>query len=157
MTHLGFTGTRQAINAWQKHMVFQLLNYHYALGFRYFHHGGCVGADEFAATSAHRLGYTIIKHPPLKADLQANTMCHELRQPLPYLDRNTEIVRESVAGIAVPHTTESVVYSGTWSTIRKFHTANIPHWIITPIWCWSVIPTDTGVPAHDSNQYLRKG
>jgi hypothetical protein len=146
-TDLGFTGTRNALVAWQTMTVLSMLDYHRALGFTRFHHGDCTGADEFAARWALDLGYYVICHPPEIATHRAFTYAHETRPPLPYLDRNTEIVRESHAGLAVPNSSVPRERSGTWSTIRKMVDARVPYWVVSPDRLWCGTPgRDTLVP-----------
>lgn len=86
-----------------------------------FHHGDCVGAD----AQAHKLvrdtlpGCRIIGHPCNIAKMRAHCKCDELREVLPPLVRNANIIRETDELIAAPETDEEQLRSGTWSTIRR--------------------------------------
>jgi hypothetical protein len=138
-THLGFTGTRHALTAWQMHMIDTLIRYHRMLGFTYFHAGDCVSADDFAMRTAYNHGFRVICHPPIRTTLRAYAPCHEMRMTKDYLTRNNEIVAESHAGIGVPNIEVTSVTgacnlagSGTWYTINRMIEARLPHWIVTP-------------------------
>lgn len=137
---IGYTGTRQALTSFQVTMVESLLRYHYAIGYTEFHHGDCVGADEFAAVVAYDLGFRVVSHPPVYEHLRAFAKAHEIQAPLPYLERNTAIVQESQVALAVPNSELPKTGSGTWSTIRKFSQSRIPCWVIGPHRCWVSTP-----------------
>jgi hypothetical protein len=138
---LGYTGTRDTLTHWQVSMVEHMLRYHHALGYTKFHHGDCVGADEFAARQAYGLGYWVVAHPPTNEHLRAFAPAHEVRPALPYLERNQCIVMESHAALAVPDSEIPQPRSGTWSTINKLAVAGVPYWVIHPQGCWASTPT----------------
>lgn len=110
----GFTGTQRGMTASQRDALRGYLR-----GIRgEFHHGDCIGADSQAHEIADCMGYRIIGHPPSNPSRRASRVCHELRPEKSYLERNKNIVRETVALIATPGETEEQLRSGTWSTIR---------------------------------------
>lgn len=70
------------------------------------HHGCCVGADE----AIHNLAWTwdcrIVGHPPTDPRLMFDydhEEFDEIRQPLPYLQRNEQIVNSSTYLMAFPN------------------------------------------------------
>ena len=85
-----------------------------------FHHGDCVGADE----QAHKIiskfypQVIIVLHPPENNSSRAFCESKHSRAPLPYLDRNKEIVKETDFIFAAPKTNTEILRSGTWSTVR---------------------------------------
>jgi hypothetical protein len=88
-----------------------------------FHQGCCIGADSESlevaceyAPKAKRVG-----HPPDKGALLSRAsldLCHEVRDPKPYLERNRAIVNETDVLVACPKGPEEFRGSGTWATIR---------------------------------------
>lgn len=110
----GFTGTQRGMTAAQGSAL-----YDYLCGGRgEFHHGDCIMADSQAHDIADFLGYRIIGHPPSNPSKRAHRTCHELRPEKPYLDRNKDIVLETMVLIACPGEVEEQLRSGTWSTVR---------------------------------------
>jgi hypothetical protein len=81
------------------------------------HHGDCVGFDAQAHEVAVSLGIRTVIHPPENPKARAFCEGDEVRSPLPYLDRNKNIVRETERMIAAPRGPEEL-RSGTWSTVR---------------------------------------
>ena len=109
----GFTGTRHGMTERQKIELAKLLQ-----GAQALHHGDCVGSDQEAHNLAKALGIWTVGHPPEDSKLRAHCDVDELRDPLPYLERDENIVKETDALIATPHTMQEMIRSGTWTTIR---------------------------------------
>ena len=118
---IGFTGTRAGMTKEQKD-CFQLL-----IAFlkpTRFHHGNCIGAD----TDAERIirkergeGCIIVRWPCNIPSVQSKIIkrdCDFVRDIMPPLVRNSEIVRASDVMIATPKEHKEVLRSGTWATIR---------------------------------------
>jgi hypothetical protein len=143
--HLGYTATREQINPWQSGTVENLLRYHFAIGFTEFHHGDCVGGDDFAARVAYSLGYRVISHPPLHSGLRAYAPAHFVHDPKPYHERNSDIVSSCSGAIGVPNTNTPRPRSGTWCTLVKLSSANIPYWVVSPSGMWAVTPLPASV------------
>lgn len=73
------------------------------------HHGCCVGADEQIHNLAWSWDCRIVGHPPTDPRLMfdyshAEEEFDEIRQPLPYLARNREIVDSSTYLMVFPNT-----------------------------------------------------
>lgn len=115
---LGFTGTQLGMTQRQAATVKYLFA---ELQLGTLHHGLCVGADAQAHNIALAFRARIVGHPPSDKKLMAgNLTCDELRDPLPYLDRNDAIVAEGIDGlIAAPRGKVEQFRSGTWATIRR--------------------------------------
>lgn len=96
------------------------------------HHGLCIGGDSDGHHIAEEIGYWIVGHPPTNPDLRADLACHELRSPKPYLDRNKDIVNETIALIACPSEPEEQLRGGTWSTFRYARKIGRPTVLILP-------------------------
>lgn len=88
-------------------------------GFSEFQHGDCYGADEQAFAIAKHLGLRTVAHPPSDPRKRAFTDSDETRECKPYLQRNTDIVRDTDFLIATPKEPHEILRSGTWSTIRR--------------------------------------
>lgn len=84
------------------------------------HHGDCVGADSEAHDIAVECGYGIVLHPPSNYSKRAwrEALPHMMRREKAYLDRNRDIVNETVALIAAPAEMDEQPKGGTWFTIR---------------------------------------
>jgi len=130
---IGITGTSEGATraqAWTLRAVFAGLH---RAGAVELHHGDCVGVDAAADAMAQELGWRVIQHPP--QDLRRRAFCPgaaEVRYPRPFLDRNTDIVRESDLLVAVPEQAMEVLRSGTWSTVRRGRALRRPCWIVRP-------------------------
>ena len=120
-TSIGFTGTRKGMNFNQRNLLRELLekfvNNHG--GAVTFHHGDCIGADEQAHKIAEELKMRIVVHPPEDPKYRAFCQGHEEEKPLPYLERNRNIVSRSYHLIAAPKEQYEVTRSGTWYTVRR--------------------------------------
>jgi hypothetical protein len=114
---IGFTGTQDGMTPEQSGNLKKALH---ALG-RYsdFHHGDCMGADAQAHDIAVSMNYKVILHPPSNSNKRAFCLANEVRKPLEYLDRNTEIVKETEVLIACPKEMTEQLRSGTWATVRR--------------------------------------
>jgi len=125
---LGFTGTQLGMSVAQKETIISLLE-------KYpvdeIHHGDCIGADADMHTIAVCLNIPVVIHPPEKPDKRAFCIAATERIPLPYLERNEHIIRESISMLAAPSGPE-VLRSGTWSTIRRAIKKNKPVTIVWP-------------------------
>lgn len=140
---IGFTGTQQGMTIRQKFRVIEIISYE-GWDIERAHHGCCVGADFQFHQLLVWLGVKdrIVLHPPeelskvpgeLKIELlrQAPPMI-ERRSPLPYLDRNHEMVDEIDLLIATPKEEFEITRSGTWATIRYARVKGISARVITP-------------------------
>ena len=67
----------------------------------------------------HHPNAKIVIHPPEDPKKRAFCKGDETREPLPYLDRNSNIVKECEVLLATPETKTKKQRSGTWSTIGK--------------------------------------
>lgn len=98
-----------------------------------FHHGDCIGSDADAHEIACFLEWDIVIHPPEAEQLRAwCAPAKHICDPLPYLDRNKEIVRQTDCLIAAPREREEQLRSGTWSTIRFARMLRKRYMIIYP-------------------------
>jgi hypothetical protein len=76
------------------------------------HHGDCRGADTTFHKEITKNKIKSIIHPPSNPTMRSFCKGDESRKPLPYLDRNHEIVDESDELIAFPATKQEVIRSG---------------------------------------------
>jgi len=103
------------------------------LGGKEFHHGDCIGADEEAGVIAALAGYKVVVHPPEDAKARAFTFGDIMLAPLPYLQRNHEIVDVTDVLIAVPDSEKNIKRgSGTWATVRYAVKVGKPVRIVLP-------------------------
>lgn len=137
--NIGFTGTQHTMTDYQQAQLRAILK---RLPPHEFHHGDCVGAD----ATAHRIvaetvkGVIVHVHPPVDPKKRARVRmplpdadwAMLIREPLPYMERNYNIVKETHVLIACPATGVEVLRSGTWSTIRFARKLNRPIMIIGP-------------------------
>jgi hypothetical protein len=110
---IGFTGTRRGMAQAQNASF-----WYWLAGEGEFHHGDCTGSDEQAHIMARGSMFRIVVHPPTDDKNRAFCIGDETRDPLPYLDRNRNIVDETEVLVATPAEDEEQLRSGTWSTIR---------------------------------------
>ena len=54
----------------------------------------------------------------------------EVREPLPYMVRNENIVKEAGVLIAAPASDKEVMRSGTWATVRRGRAAKKPVFVM---------------------------
>lgn len=118
--HLGGTGTSKGTTSRQLQLAERYMRKYYALGYKYFHHGDCIKADEDMHEIAIYTGFKVIIHPPINSAKRAFCKGYfHIYPPKPYLDRNHDIVDQSNRMIALPYETkEQFIGSGTWATIR---------------------------------------
>lgn len=119
---VGVTATRQGLTAQQLRSAAQGLQdlADVAEDLPVLRHGCCAGGDEQLHRLARVAGYWIVGHPPDDRRWMAEGLdCDEWMEPLPYLDRNHQIVLRSRSLWAFPgQVTERFRGSGTWATIR---------------------------------------
>jgi hypothetical protein len=96
----GFTGTQHGMTDAQKATLRDFL----AAGSGEFHHGDCIGADSEAHDIADECGYSIVLHPPTNPAKRAWRVVpnHMMKREKPYVDRNKDIVLDTIALIAAP-------------------------------------------------------
>jgi hypothetical protein len=126
---VGFTGTREGMSQHQKEQF--VLEFD-KLGATEFHHGDCVGADG-EAHDIVRLFFPDVKiicHPPKSNGKRAWKKCDDYMDPLPYLTRDEEIVKDTEFLIATPLSDSESMRSGTWTTIRYSRKAGKPRKIL---------------------------
>lgn len=131
---VGFTGTREGLTAAQADTLAaifdRLVDEHVITEF---HHGDCVGADDYAHHLAAYHLIPVIIHPPVKSSLRAYCMgAYRIRTQRPYLERNREIVQETGLMIATPNTYTHDARSGTWTTVAYARDMDKPLFLIYP-------------------------
>lgn len=128
---LGFTGTQHGMNAVQLRHLEQIL---VRLTPDVVHHGDCIGADvEFHDTVRTLFpSCLIIGHPPENPKKRAFLECDVLWPEKPYMDRNQDIVDESVDLIAAPREMAARPHSGTWATYGRAIKAGRPTYLLLP-------------------------
>ena len=112
----GFTGTRRGMTKAQRLGLESLFR---DLPIVELHHGDCRGADEEAHDLARAWALVIVGHPPIDSKDRAFCEFDAVETPLPFLKRNTEIVRVADVLIAAPKEEKDVLRSGTWATVRE--------------------------------------
>lgn len=133
--HVGFSGTREGMNDFQKGHVSAFLKKWFdesqAAVEIWFHHGDCIGADEQSHRIAKELNYYVHLHPPLDEKYGAHlaSECDKVDPPYSYHGRNHRIVIASNVLIMTPKSAE-ILRSGTWATIRYARAMNKPHVIV---------------------------
>ena len=128
--HIGFTGTRN-MDAVLNNRIESLAACLFEFGDEepfIFHHGDCVGADAYAHSIVLQIPNAKIHvHPPSNARLRAGCRSHYEEEPLPYMDRNKQIVKSAGLMLALPTDPErEVLRSGTWATVRAARKADVP-------------------------------
>ena len=132
---VGFTGTSQigAVTAKQLKDGERLLYSLYSEGYKEFHHGDCIGADEQFHAVAKRIGFKIIIHPPENNSKRAFCFgADTVLEEKAYLIRNHAIVDETNVLIAVPKSAAEELRSGTWATVRYARKAKHRIYILMP-------------------------
>lgn len=136
MAKVGFTGTQRGLTRAQRR----------AIGLRFeleqpdeVHHGDCIGADSEVHDLAELVHAYIVVHPPRDPKKRAFRVGAEMRDALPYHERNEAIVRECDVLYAAPGGTKELVRSGTWSTIRKARKAGKPVMMFWPDGSWEEV------------------
>ncbi len=129
---VGFTGTHHGMSRRQKDNLWILLIGLKAKGYRWFHHGDCVGADAEACQMAWELCYLIAQHPPVKDVKRAFTLYHYQYPEDEYLARDRGIVNQSSLLLAAPFEAEEQQRSGTWYTYRYARKIWRPVYLLKP-------------------------
>jgi len=127
---VGFTGTQKGTTTEQFAACTEFFLTHQVSEF---HHGVCIGADEELHTLVIILKTKVFKYPSNIRGKVAiceggTTVC----EPQPPIKRNHMIVDAVEMLLACPETTQEVVRSGTWATIRYARKVGIPIWIVLP-------------------------
>lgn len=129
----GFTGTRAGMTRDQLDLARKCL----VLGKpTIIRHGAAYGADQqFHALWREELKDRFVDVWP--ADGKTAKLFSEqdnvaVNPPMPPLTRNDEIVKRSKYMIATPHTQQEELRSGTWATVRRARTAEVPVLILWP-------------------------
>ncbi len=141
---VGITGTRHGITAAQQARLHELTSTAQATEL---HHGDCQGADAAAHfgvlnmrswrmfTGLPRI--RLVAHPADDSEWRAFCQGYdELREPLPYLDRNHALVDAVDLLLALPRTAAEERRSGTWAAVRYARQAGTPVIIIEPGGAW---------------------
>lgn len=119
---VGFTGTQRGMSDLQKIELRGLL---IEEGATELHHGDCVGADAEADAIARELRVAVVIHPP--SDTKKRAFCAQkddvVWEPLPYLERNRDIVESCNLLVAAPLGSRELLRSGTWATVRYARSA----------------------------------
>lgn len=113
LEHVGVSGSQLGGTPQQLLGLRKLL-----VGAKVLHHGDCKGIDEQAHYIGRELGLWIVVHPPDNPSKRAFCQGDEMRDEKPYLERDRDIVDESIRLIGCPNTYVNQVRSGTWYTIR---------------------------------------
>lgn len=135
--HVGYTGTRSGMTHEQRLAVTLCAERHATDDYVIVgHHGDCVGGDEeFHEILRLFPNAYIIGHIPIIDTERAHCEFDEERAPLPYMKRNTVIVRESRVMIAAPYAAEpasSGPVGGTWRTVELTRKAKKPLYLCLP-------------------------
>lgn len=128
---VGFTGTKEDMTQAQEKQFKYILT---QVGLTEFHHGDCVGADLHAHNIVRYCfkNAVIHSHPPVATSRRAYATADIEHEPKDYLERNRDIVDETTLLIATPLTSNEILRSGTWSTIRYAVKRSKNLWIIDP-------------------------
>lgn len=131
MTSIGFTGTRHGMTAAQRRAVASIID---EAGVVTAHHGDCVGADADFHELVRRdsSGNRIVGHLPVNESDRAFCQFDEVREPLPYMRRNAEIVKAADVMIATPYEAEQQPRGGTWRTVEMARKAKKPLALVLP-------------------------
>lgn len=131
---IGFTGTRHGMSDAQAKTLCRIIDRLKELD--EFHHGDCVGADATASVLVFALKEAAFHHihPASDVDYKNRAKCvgHFFYDPMPALQRNSEIVDACDLLVAVPEHYEEITRSGTWATIRQARKLGKPIVIIWP-------------------------
>lgn len=119
---IGVTATQRGMTRFQKEVARTILIH---LGARIMHNGWCIGGDyDFACLAVALQLDEIVAHQPENRSKMSKwtPASDEIKvtwmAPLPYLERNHNIVRRSTMMLAAPGETTEQLRSGTWATIR---------------------------------------
>jgi hypothetical protein len=128
---LGITGTRRGMSEAQNFRVSQFLR---VLQPDASIHGDAIGADaEFHDLSRELVKNPwIIIHPPTNHKYRAFKNGDFIHDPLTFLVRDDNIIKDSTLMLATPFEFEEVLRSGTWATIRHTRKFDTPLIIVWP-------------------------
>lgn len=133
---IGITATQWGLTKIQAERLFETL---YDLAPSKIHYGDCIGGDTEAYDCVRFLNEqdnfhcATVCHPPVNDSKRAFTDADEYREPKEYLERNHDIVNESIILIACPREQEGEARrSGTWATVRYARKMRKPIIIIRP-------------------------
>lgn len=136
---VGFTGTRRLLSTAQKHALRMHITAEHRLDpITDWHHGDCVGADEFTHNTIINIApyINLHVHPPTKnvnrAFCTIRTNQDTIYQPKGYHERNNDIVAMCDMLIGAPNTLYYNSHSGTWYTIKLAKDTGKPFIIIYP-------------------------
>lgn len=125
---VGVTATRNGATGRQ----LSILRAHLiSIGATEMHHGDCIGGDADAHMVGRLLDLRIVGHLPERDHARAHCDFDETREPLPYLERNRNIIRDTELLIAMPEGPERL-RSGTWSTVRWARRLGLNRLVIMP-------------------------
>lgn len=130
----GFTGTQLGMTYKQGERLLLLLK---RLNTAEMHHGDCIGADAEVHVMCLDLGIRTVGHPPIVGDKRAFCSFDFEHPPLPYLERDNEIVQQSEVLFAAPKEAKEQLRSGTWATIRYARKKGLPIFIVRPDGTWT--------------------
>lgn len=131
----GITATRDGLTVKQRRTFRQ---YVVERGGGEYHHGSCVGGDADAHAILRDVAkkvpmlVRIVLHMPDNPRHVAQCDGDEVRDPLPYLMRNHNIVDETRLLIGLPNGMREQLRSGTWATLRYARKMGHPLLIIFP-------------------------
>lgn len=134
MRHIGFTGTRYGMTDVQRmRVVLEVERFaDDSLGV-VGHHGDCVGADaQFHEIVRVLPGGYLVGHLPVNESDRAFCTFDEVRQALPYMKRNAQIVAAANVMIAAPFEMTEQDRGGTWRTIGMARRAKKSLVIVLP-------------------------
>ena len=128
---IGITGSSKPITDAQLNSLYEVLTI-LRDWYEWQNNGDCIAADALAGTIWKNLGGKIWLRPPINNRKRAYLFYDETDEPLPYLERNHNIVDNSEVLVAIPSTRDEVLRSGTWATIRHARKKGIPIIYIFP-------------------------
>jgi len=152
---IGFTGTKNGMDALQKESLVTLFNQAVQENDEVeFHHGDCIGADAQAARLMDLVRRNLIRVHGPNPSCRVKIVCHpgyppnhpeetkyrafttfndEVRDPKPFIARDHDIVDETDKLIAAPVSKTEETRSGTWTTVRYARKKNKPYVAIYPV------------------------
>jgi len=129
---VGFTGTQTGLTDEQIGLIVEVISELDEMA--EMHHGDCIGADAQFFTIIRTLKPDVRITGHLPKDESKRAFCENdfEEKPLPYLDRNKNIVSEADVLIGAPESMKEKLRSGTWATIRHARKVGVPRVIIWP-------------------------
>lgn len=136
---IGFTGTQEGMTISQRGALEEYLETLAYNGNEFVpievHHGLCIGADRQFHSLCVSMGFNIVGHPPKNTSKMAEFNLKEfvrLEEPKEYLDRNSDIVKDTECLFVCPKGFQEETRSGTWATFRRALWANKPRVVFFP-------------------------